>query len=372
MSFLSPWLLPALLLAVLCAWLPPRRFQVWSVALCGAAFLGCWSPLSLALLAGLGMATWRLCGRRPATGRQVVLLVVLAVVVFVFFKRGAGLEESPLIPLGLSYYLFRLIHFALESYTRRLRPHQPAEFLAWLLLLPTLIVGPIHRFPEFLDDLRRRRWEWARFSLGLERALHGYAKLVILANWLIAGPLHTLLLSWAETAGGFSGALLRALHLWIDLYCRFSAYSDIAIGVAAMMGFTIIENFNSPFLARNIGDFWRRWHISLTGWCQQNVFLPVAALTRRPAVAIAATMLVIGLWHELSLRYLLWGLYHAGGIAGQRRWSRWRSRWPAASSPLLRATERTAATLLTLCFVVASFPASTWLQERLLACWELL
>ena len=115
--------------------------------------------------------------------------------------------------------------------------------------------------------------------------------------------------------GGFLQAYLNSVVSWANLYLQFSGYSDIAIGVAALAGFEIMENFKFPFLAKNINDFWSRWHISLTSWCREYVFQPSVSFTRKPLLSVALTMVILGLWHEISLRYILWGLYHAIGIA---------------------------------------------------------
>src|SRR5690606_22484260 len=98
------------------------------------------------------------------------------------------------------------------------------------------------------------------------------------------------------------------------LYFKFSGYSDIAIGVSRLLGFRVMENFHYPFIAQNIGDFWKRWHISLSSWCRDYAYMPVWSRLRNGALAALASMLILGLWHELSWRYLAWGLYHGAGI----------------------------------------------------------
>jgi alginate O-acetyltransferase complex protein AlgI len=124
-----------------------------------------------------------------------------------------------------------------------------------------------------------------------------------------------------------------------------------------LLGFHLMENFNAPFLASNINEFWRRWHISLTSWCRAYVYTPVASGLREPIAGIFMSMVVIGLWHELSLRFLGWGLYHGAGIAVWTAVSRWRmALWPPASvPPPLAALGRMASVLLTFNFVVAGF-----------------
>jgi D-alanyl-lipoteichoic acid acyltransferase DltB (MBOAT superfamily) len=142
-------------------------------------------------------------------------------------------------------------------------------------------IGPINRFPEFLRDERRKRWDSKLFYSGLERVLFGYFKVVVLANYL----LDTKLQVHIEQVGGNDtayGAWLGCVEYGLDLYFRFGGYCDIAIRLAALLGFRILENFNYPFMRSNINTFWKSWHISLSSWCRDYVFTPVAYLLKRP------------------------------------------------------------------------------------------
>ena len=128
-------------------------------------------------------------------------------------------------------------------------------------------------------------------------------------------------------------------------YFDLSAYTDLAIGFSALFGFRIMENFHLPFLQKNLGDFWRSWHISLSSWCRNNVYFPVFGLTRKPWLGLYASMLTMGLWHYVDLNWTAWGLYHGTGLVVVSRWERWkkkrsarRARRPA--SPRRRAYEK--------------------------------
>lgn len=375
MTYVSPAFLLLLCVGIALSWLFPGRRQAIGIMAGGILFLGWFSPVSLALLVGTTGFTWFLCGRRPPRGAELACLALGLGVLFVFLKQRAGLANGgDGMPLGLAYYLFRQIHYGVEAWKGSLRPHSFTEFCSYLLLLPQLPTGPIHLFPDFLHDLRARRRDWPLFSLGLERAFHGFAKLIILANYLVSTVLASWLLVMKGQISGHSMLILQSTLQWLDLYLRFSACSDIAIGAGAMMGFRIIENFDSPFLARNITDFWNRWHLSLTGWCREYVYKPVAAVTRSHGLSLGMTMVVIGLWHELSLRYLLWGAYHSLGMIIHRRYRHWRGPVVADPEPfadgacarIRRLVERGLATGLTLGFVVSSFPVTTWAQDSLL------
>ncbi len=222
--------------------------------------------------------------------------------------------------LGLAFYMLRVIHLLLEGYKGNLANLRWSELIAWLWFLPTLQVGPIHRFSPFQRDMIRRRWNNDLFSQGLHRMLLGYAKLVILGQYLVDEKL----MFWLSVmpADSWSYHYLSLIRYGASLYFKFSGYSDIAIGFALLLGFRVMENFNFPFLARDISDFWRRWHISLSSWCREYVYMPAISITRSPFLAAVASMLVLGGWHELSLRYLLWGAWHGVGIACCHFWQK--------------------------------------------------
>jgi len=185
---------------------------------------------------------------------------------------------------------------------------------------------------------------------------------------------------WAADQAPPESALalyLLMLQIGFNLYFQFAGYSDIAIGFARLLGFRVMENFDRPFLQKNISDFWRCWHISLTSWAREYVYGGVVSLSRSPALAALATLVAIGLWHEISLRYLLWGCYHGAGIViWQRLQPLWR-RFPAVQQPALRGMIDAASILLTLHFVLLGFllvrqpdvAAMAATAERLLFSW---
>jgi alginate O-acetyltransferase complex protein AlgI len=356
--------------AVAASWLLPERLRPWAIAACGAGLLACVSPLSLALLtagAALAFAVARLrTGRVQAIGAAVTLIVAA----YVWLLWGGRKSPDPdllslVLPLGAAYYVLRLIHYLVETHKETLRPHGPGEYLAWLFLPSALPVGPIHRFDEFQRDWRRRRWDGALFGFGLTRILSGAAKLVLISNYLVALKLAPAL-QGAATLGPVAEVYATSLLFWINLYVQFSGYTDAAIGFAALAGFRLRENFDWPFLARNIGDFWRRWHMSLSSWCRDYVYAPVAAVTRSHLVAITAAMLTLGLWHAISLHYVLWGLYHALGLTVWRAFHVRADAAYQALPPPARFVWTAAATFLTLNFVMLSFPVTTAVERLIL------
>ena len=357
-------------LAVCLAWLLPSRWQIPAIAACGAGLLASVSVLSLALLAAGVLLTYLV--HRSAAGNRTATIAGIAAVVAasLFFlavgqRTGEGIGASVVLPAGLAFYSLRLIHYLLESYKGNLRKHTFGEYLCYQFLPSTLPVGPIHRFDEFLRDLRRRRWDAALFSGGLERILYGLAKLIVVGDYVVDEKLAMAMTS-AMVAPGYEGIYFTAVLFWIRLYVLFSGYSDIAIGFGALMGFRLRENFNWPLRSRNIAEFWQRWHMSLSSWCRDYVFTPVMSFTRSHAVAVLASMVVLGLWHDLSLRYLIWGGYHGLGIAAFRwfddRTSGFFARLPAP----LRTLWHGFAIVLTLHFVLFSFAITSAIERFIL------
>jgi alginate O-acetyltransferase complex protein AlgI len=248
---------------------------------------------------------------------------VLVVLVLVWFKLAdAGLPPAGeltgaaaiVIPLGLSYASFELLHVIIERRRGRIPHVRVDDLLAFVFFLPCRIAGPIRRLPDFLDALQRADNSVENVYHGVVRILTGLAKKLILADTL---ALTGGEVAYAQTAG----------HVWMivlaysaRIYLDFSAYSDLAIGFARILGITVPENFNYPYLATSIRDFWNRWHMTLSHWVRDYLFMPAGRWlfgTRlRPYPAAIATLsylltfAVVGLWHGMTSAFLVWGVYH--------------------------------------------------------------
>lgn len=222
------------------------------------------------------------------------------------------------VPLGVSYYTFKLIHYAVERSRGNLSLIKNDEYFCWLYLFPIFTAGPIERLDHFNKE-RSDNFNRDLFIEGLWRLMHGLIKKFIFVDFLIT--------NWILNGKNVE-SVLELVHIWpvwqvwaffillyLIFYFEFSAYSDIAIGASRLYGFRIMENFNWPVLAINIGDFWKRWHMTLAGFCQSYVYMPIIARTRNPYIAIYCTFITMGLWHAVNINYLLWGLYHATGVA---------------------------------------------------------
>jgi alginate O-acetyltransferase complex protein AlgI len=365
MDFASLAFIGWISLLVIGSWILPNRFLPYFLIAVGLAIVVHISPIAGIIL----IAESAICfyvsqkgiRRRGTVGLISISFVFIA---FLMCKYFASKNQIAL-PLGISYFTFRLIHYVQESTKNRLREHRLEEFLAYMTFFPTYLVGPINLFPEFLLNLRRRRWDYQQFFSGLERVVYGFAQLIIIGNFLISHLLKDWIAVHTPDNVHFSSLIIHSVHLWLDLYIRFSAYSSIAIGISAMAGFSIPENFNFPFLASDIREFWQRWHMSLTNWCREYIFVPVAALTRKPFLAIGVTMITIGIWHELSLRYVLWGFYHATGIVLFEKFSKL-TVGITADNKSTKMARKVVGTVLTLVFVILSFPITTLINNILM------
>ncbi len=360
MSLAGLSLLPLWAAFVAVFWVTPRRLQIHLLIASGTGWMiFAREAESWLLLAALSPACFFLAKSGAQRGRSIG--VAGLVIVLLGYKlvqdyagdRTVGESAEPFVLLGASFYLLRLAHYLIESQKRALPDHSLGQFLAYAFFLPTLTVGPINRFPEFLRDEHRRRWDAKLFVAGLERILFGHFKVIVVANYLVQTKLGVVA---AELGGDQTrlGAYLHCLEYGLDLYFRFGGYCDIAIGLSALLGFRIAENFDYPFFRPNINRFWQSWHMSLSSWCRDYVFAPIAFSLRRPSAGVIASMLIFGLWHEVSPRYVVWGFYHGAGILAWQQWQRVRTAIPPGWR-LPPAIATPVSTLLTVNFVILSF-----------------
>jgi alginate O-acetyltransferase complex protein AlgI len=345
-------------------WFFPIRYHADFIASVTGIFLIVFSPLSALLLFTSSLLIYGLSASKQRSHHLTVLVGVIYCGLQFFLIRGLQLYQYDLgiqIPtvMGLAYYTCRHIHYIIEVFQGNIKPDF-RQYLRYQFFLPAMLAGPIHRYANFQRQSGRRRLDTKQISNALERILYGYVKIVVLGNYLIAKKFE--LMRVALDLDGFMTLWLESFQGWIYLYLQFSGWTDVAIGFALLMGFRLEENFNWPIRAVNLMDFWRRWHITLSSWCRDYVFTPVMAATRKPFVSIGAAMVTMGLWHELSLSYILWGIYHATGIAIVHQYNKWAEnynflKWLTSSrawTPMAR--------VLTLNFIVMGGPVIIWVK----------
>jgi alginate O-acetyltransferase complex protein AlgI len=299
---------------VVLAWTLPRKYVLFSQIAITGLFIAYQSPLSFVILSTITFGNFFLLHKAflPKSVKIAISLGIL-ILLIVSAKILFTIHDSWIIPLGMSYYIFRNIHYTIESYNGRIQNESLMYYLAYNFFLPVLIIGPINRYPEFVRDWERRRINSDYFSLGLQRILFGVSKIVIIGNYLLTTKAAAFI-AHLDESNIWLKAYLETVQVVLNAYFQFAGYSDIAIGIALLLGFRVMENFNFPFLASNMQEFWSKYHMSLTAFCRDYIYTPIAAYYRKPMVGVFITMIIIALWHEITMPFLLWGILQAVGI----------------------------------------------------------
>lgn len=226
-------------------------------------------------------------------------------------SEGLTLAQIAL-PIGISFYTFQGISYVLDIYWGRIRANRSfLEYGTYVAMFPHQIAGPIVRYADIAPELADRRTTVEKFGVGAERFIIGLAKKVLLAN-TFAGLADTIFDAPPDSypmATAWLGIVAYALQIYFD----FSGYSDMAIGLGKMVGFDFKENFNYPYVAQSIQDFWRRWHISLSSWFRDYLYIPLGGNRGSKARTYRNLLIVFfvtGLWHGASWNFIIWGLYH--------------------------------------------------------------
>ncbi len=222
------------------------------------------------------------------------------------------------LPVGISFYVFQATSYVVDVYRGEASVADSFwDLAAYIALFPQLVAGPILRYRDVADQLRRRHHSFDGFGEGCRRFMIGFAKKVLIADSV--APAVDLCFSLTEPS--FADAWLGTIAYGVQIFFDFSAYSDMAIGIGAMMGFRFRENFRRPYLASSIAEFWRRWHISLSSWLRDYLYIPLGGNRlgrRRTYVNLLTVMVLGGLWHGAAWTFVLWGLWHGLLLIGDR------------------------------------------------------
>ena len=260
---------------------------------------------------GQKLAKWALAGS------VVITLSFLAVFKYLgFFNQnlnqifGAELPTQIFnLPIGISFYTFQAITYVVDVYRGKAQVQRSyANLLLYVALFPQLIAGPIVRYTDIAAQLENREMTLPGFSKGITRFVTGLGKKVLLAN--IAGQVATSLIGGDLSKASVLGAWLGIFAYTFQIYFDFSGYSDMAIGLGHKFGFTYVENFNYPYISKSITEFWRRWHISLSTFFRDYVYIPLGGNRRHQLRNMFIVWALTGLWHGASWNFVLWGLYY--------------------------------------------------------------
>ncbi len=358
-----------------------RRFWQMAVFVVAFSFFFYYksSGIFVCLLGSTSAVDWLLSKAiaRPGASRRVRRLCVAASLltslgILAYFKYAnfflwninamVGSNFQPLdlvLPVGISFYTFQSVSYIIDVYNGRVAPTATwLEYAFFLSFFPALVAGPIVRADYFLPQIRENRHATrSEVYTGLWLIILGVVKKAIIADYI--AQYNDLIF---QTPGGYSGfeTLMGIIGYTMQIYCDFSGYSDMAIGIALIMGFKLAKNFDFPYKARNLTDFWRRWHISLSTWLRDYIYIPLGGNrkgTARTYLNNFATMLIGGLWHGAAWKFVFWGAMHGAGLAVHK-----------ASKPVLGRIGdswpvRAASWLVTMTFVAllwVFFRADSW------------
>ncbi len=237
---------------------------------------------------------------------------------------GTHFDISTIIlPVGISFYTFQTISYTLDVYRGKLEPvNNILDFGFYVSFFPQLVAGPIVRAASFIPQLYQEfRLSRAEFGHAVFLILSGLAKKMLVSDYISIHFVDRIF----QDPSAYTGVenLLAVYGYSLQIYCDFSGYTDIAIGLALLMGFRLPVNFNSPYKAENLSDFWRRWHISLSSWLRDYLYIPLGGNRKgklRTYVHLFVTMLLGGLWHGAHIRFVIWGGLHGIGLALHKLW----------------------------------------------------
>ena len=228
-----------------------------------------------------------------------------------------------ILPVGISFFTFQTISYSVDVYREKLKPVRSIiDFGFYVSFFPQLVAGPIVRAAEFMPQLYQKfRLTKQEFGHAVFLILNGLVKKMMISDYISINYVDRIF----EAPSSFTGFenLMAVYGYSIQIYCDFSGYTDIAIGVALLLGFRLPINFNSPYKAVNITDFWHRWHISLSTWLRDYLYIPLGGSKKgktRTTINIMITMLLGGLWHGANLRFVIWGGLHGLGLVIHKLW----------------------------------------------------
>jgi alginate O-acetyltransferase complex protein AlgI len=331
------------------------RARQWYLIGVSLFFYGWWDVRFVVLPVAQIAGTWLVALAHERTHRRALLIggIALNLLSLATFKyldfilasletaTGLALPRAQIVlPIGISFFSFQLISYLVDRMRGQAPIYALRPFALFVLLYPHLIAGPIVRHNELVPQFSldpRRDGMWRRIGTGLVIFTIGFAKKVLLADKLgaVADPLFATATSHPLNLGeAWTAVLAFSLQLFLD----FSAYTEMAIGSALVFGLSLPENFRRPYLATDLRDFWRRWHISLSNFLRDYLYIPLGGSRRGPVryvLATLATMGLCGLWHGAGWTYAAWGLWHGAGLVICHGWQRVGRPMPQAAGWLL-------------------------------------
>ena len=310
-------------------WVAPVRFRKSILLLLSVLFYAYYSVGNLVLLLLITAFTYAAAQlllklKRLRTLLFSVAVLVLGLCAFKYLSQIplASLRAFDLVmPLGMSYFTFEFISLLTDIYRGSIKSCSFSNICTYGLFFPARSAGPIKRFDHFVAQLSTPKMEPKYLYYGLLFLLMGYAQKIIIADPLV--PFTNALQDPANFTSAFDG-LVHLYAYSIRIYADFAGLSNIAIGSALLFGIVIPKNFESPYLQANIAMFWRKWHMSLSDWARDYIYIPLGgnrASLMRSLFNLVAVMFIIGIWHGSTSNFAVWGLWHGAGLVVHRLWT---------------------------------------------------
>lgn len=330
-------------LFLICYYLMPFKGRSALILLFSYGFYSWWRPDFLALLVGVTVVSYgfalaiELAHEESRRYRLLTMGVTLNLLALGYFKyanfgidtlnallSGLGVPAVDftrvLLPIGLSFYIFHAISYLVDIYRREAPPAKNLiDFAAFIALFPHLVAGPVLRYNLLAEQFRSRVHSWERFCRGTVIFMVGFCKKVLIADTV--SPLADA--AFAVPTPTLADAWMGTVAYTVQLFFDFSGYTDMAIGLALMIGFVFPENFNDPYTSKSITEFWKRWHMSLSSWLREYLYIALGGNrhgTVRTYINLFLTMLLGGLWHGANWTFIVWGAWHGGILALERYW----------------------------------------------------
>jgi len=329
-------------------------------------------PYFVPVLLGICYVIW-LIKEQQSSGRMqitnvIILTVLLALVILAIGKYGKVLISSMyggvswvdnlIIPLGISYLVMRIVQFIFDCVRGLIVQPSFIKFLTFVVFLPTFPAGPVETFNGFFEKRLIRTPNQEFFAWSLQRIIYGYFKKIAVVDFFYPEAFGHILQKVAKSNVDQLGTFdpfFFAVVIFTKAYFDLSAYTDLAIGFSGLFGVRVMENFDRPFVKKNLSEFWRGWHISLSSWCRNNVFFPIYGMTRNSWIAMYCSMIVMGLWHYVDLSWLAWGVHHATGLVFLIFWGEYirKNKW--AKRILNTSYFNRISYVLTFCYVAVGY-----------------
>lgn len=303
----------------------PFKFKNFILLLFSLIFYAWGEPVYIVLMVFSSIVDYtngRLIEKYPNKKKIFMILsVIINLSLLGFFKYSGFLIDNinnllnlnikPLnlsLPIGISFFTFQTMSYSIDVYKGTVKAEKNfLNFMTYVSMFPQLIAGPIVRYEDVANELSKRNIDWISFKDGLFRFLQGLFKKVLIANSV--GLLFTTITNMDYSNISVLTSWLAIIAFSFQIYFDFSGYSDMAIGIGKMLGFNYPENFNYPFIAKSITDFWRRWHMSLSVWFKDYVYIPLGGNRKHQLRNILIVWGLTGLWHGASWNFIFWGIY---------------------------------------------------------------